>query len=191
MIGIVLCGGLSTRMGSDKGLILKDNEAWAKLASKKLQSLGLPVKFSVNSNQELSYGHLFGEDNLIPDQQGLTIGGPLKGILSVHLVEPTVDLFVLACDLVRIENPLLEKLMTAKQNNQDFEAYAYANSHFYEPLCGIYTAKGLARIAKVYQEGNLMKFSLQSVLDQLRTYKIMLTDFELSLFKNFNSPNEI
>ena len=43
MIGVVLCGGNSTRMGSDKGLLKEEEETWAELAGRKLKALQLPV----------------------------------------------------------------------------------------------------------------------------------------------------
>jgi molybdenum cofactor guanylyltransferase len=191
MIGLVLCGGQSTRMGTDKGLLLQRNKSWGELAAEKLQSLNIPVKYSVNNSQELVYGNLFGKENLILDHQELAIGGPLKGILSAHLAQPTADFFVLACDLVMMNITVMKKLMKIKETEKEYEAYAYANTHFYEPLCAIYTGRGLARIAKTYQEGHLMKYSLQAVLKELNTYKITLAESELDVFKNFNSPNEI
>jgi molybdopterin-guanine dinucleotide biosynthesis protein A len=191
MIGVVLCGGQSIRMGADKGLMTSGNDTWAYLTAKKLQSLQLPVKFSVNNSQEIAYGALFQNENLISDNQELAIGGPLKGILSAHLAFPDEDLFVLACDMISIESSLMTKLIVAKEQNSDFEAYVFTNAEFFEPLCGIYTANGLASILKVYREGNLKKFSLQFVLNQLYTYPISITDSLLSQFKNFNSPTEI
>ncbi|WP_316784928.1 molybdenum cofactor guanylyltransferase [Pedobacter frigiditerrae] len=191
MIGLVLCGGQSERMGSDKGILLADGQTWAGLAEEKLKALNLYVKFSVNSNQESDYGNLFQKENLIPDDLTLKIGGPLKGILSAHLSAPVEDLFVLACDLIKMDISLMNRLMNEKIQHPDFDAYVFLNNDFYEPLCGIYTAKGLAKIMKLYNEGNLKKHSMHATLDLLNTYKIHLSASEQGYFKNFNSPTEI
>ncbi|TKC09928.1 molybdenum cofactor guanylyltransferase [Pedobacter polaris] len=191
MIGLVLCGGQSVRMGADKGTMLVNNQTWASLAERKLKSLNIPVKFSVNTGQEAIYSNLFQKENLIPDNQTLHIGGPLKGILSVHLSAPAEDLFVLACDLIKMDISLINKLIHEQKQHPDFDAYVFLNNEFYEPLCGIYTAKGLAKIVKFYKEGNLKKHSMHATLDLLNTDKLILPAAERSCFKNFNSPTEL
>lgn len=191
MIGLVLCGGQSVRMGTDKGTILINKQTWASLAQKKLESLNIPVKFSVNANQEIAYSSLFHKENIILDKQDLNIGGPLKGILSAHLSAPAEDLFVLACDLVKMELHLMTKLMNEKEQKSDFEAYVFSSVNFYEPLCGIYKAEGLTKIVKLYKEGMLKRHSLQFVLGQLKTYQIPLSTIDQDYFKNFNAPTEL
>ncbi len=190
MIGLVLCGGKSVRMGADKGMLLVNNQTWASIAEKKLTSLNILVKFSVNTDQEITYGNLFQKENIILDNQTLNIGGPLKGILSAHLTASNEDLFVLACDLVDMDTSLMAMLLKEKDQNIGFEAYIFSNNDFYEPLCGIYTAKGLEKIANLYKEGNLKKHSMQSVLAQLHTRRMVLTQSDQNYFKNFNTPTK-
>ncbi|GGH03134.1 NTP transferase domain-containing protein [Pedobacter zeae] len=48
MLGIVLCGGQSLRMGTDKGLLIHQDKLWAQVAADKLSVLDLLVNFSVN-----------------------------------------------------------------------------------------------------------------------------------------------
>lgn len=191
MLGLVLCGGQSVRMGSDKGTLMVSNQTWASLAERKLHALNIPVKFSVNPGQENIYKNLFKKENLIPDTQTLKIGGPLKGILTAHLLIPAEDLFVLACDMIKMDIKIMRKLIIERKEKNDFETYIFSHGNFYEPLCGIYTAGGLAKIAKKYKEGNLKKHSMQSVLDQLSTRQLSLSSTDLRCFKNFNSANEL
>ncbi len=189
MIGLVLCGGQSVRMGFDKGTLLAGHQTWASIAEAKLRSLNIPIKFSVNVNQETTYINLFQKENLIIDNHILTIGGPLKGILSAHLSAPTEDLFVLACDLIKMDIRLMRRLLNEAKD--EFETCVFSNSGFYEPLCGIYKAKGLAKIIKLYNEGNLKKHSMQSVLNQLKTHLVTFSVKDQHYFKNFNSPTEL
>jgi molybdenum cofactor guanylyltransferase len=51
MLGIVLCGGQSSRMGTDKGLMVNEARTWAQTAVDKLTTLLIPVKISVNEKQ--------------------------------------------------------------------------------------------------------------------------------------------
>ncbi len=59
MTGVILCGGKSTRMGSDKGLMQYQSITWAELAINKLAELNVPVVLSVNEQQYQLYSGRF------------------------------------------------------------------------------------------------------------------------------------
>src|SRR5215831_18844742 len=117
MLGVVLCGGQSTRMGSDKGLLTSNQYTWAQEAAAKLTALSMPVLVSVNSRQLESYATLYESSFLIPDDTTLRLGGPLSGILSVHRKFPKEDLMVLACDMLLMESFILRELYDARQEH--------------------------------------------------------------------------
>ncbi|HTH54757.1 MAG TPA: NTP transferase domain-containing protein, partial [Cyclobacteriaceae bacterium] len=108
MIGVVLSGGQSSRMGQDKGLIKVDGKPWAKIAFEKLMSLGVPALISVNESQFQKYLSHFNEKELIVDRSNAKIGGPLAGVMSVHLSHPNEDVIVLACDMINVEAVVLK-----------------------------------------------------------------------------------
>jgi len=116
MLGIILCGGQSSRMGSDKGLLKLEANTWAQTAIDKMADLDIPVKISVNNKQYPGYAAVFGETNLITDDTTLQLRGPLLGVLSCHLKYPSEDLFVLACDMPLMEQSLLNKLYIQYQD---------------------------------------------------------------------------
>lgn len=191
MLGIVLCGGLSLRMGADKGLLNHQDKLWATLASDKLRSLGFDVKFSVNKNQESAYAGHFSEDKLILDNPSLDVKGPLHGVLSVHLLNPDDDLFLLACDMLSMDVAVLQQLMNTFISEKSFEAYIFKKNGHQEPLCGIYTAVGLRKIMKMLQTGVLEKHSMKFVLSQLNVLEIPVEAKDYHSFDNFNSHAEV
>lgn len=191
MLGVVLCGGQSIRMGSDKGLLKLNSDTWAQAAMDKLTTLKIPVKVSVNNGQYPGYAAVFPSTDLILDDTTLSLGGPLLGVLSSHLKFPHEDLFILACDMPLMELSLLQTLYTHCQQEPSFNAYIFTNEGEPEPLCGIYKAKGLSIILDMSVSGRLNKHSMKFVLEHLDTKAIPATDEQKIFFRNFNAHAEL
>ncbi|MFN0050047.1 MAG: molybdenum cofactor guanylyltransferase [Cytophagales bacterium] len=187
-IGLVLCGGQSARMGSDKGLIKNNNISWSIFAFGKLSASNLETFISINSSQIADYEDLFRGDSLIVDNKELQIKGPLLGILSAHLKYPEKNILVLACDMLDITNENISHLLTTFKH-QNAICYAYQNSP--EPLLGIYSSSGLKNIYQKYTSGNLLKFSMMHMLELLEADFLPLSDREFVHFKNYNSPQDL
>lgn len=148
LLGIVLCGGESKRMGRDKGLLtLTSGQTWASRALTLIESLGIPCVLSVNARQLEAYGDLFGIEKLVVDS--LDVPGPLGGILSIHRRYPDKDLLPLACDMIRMDKETLTTLISAyKETPADFYVYRLAGNAFAEPFPGIYRGEALGRIGQ-------------------------------------------
>jgi len=84
MIGVILCGGQSSRMGTDKGLFTWQANTWAQTAAGKMAALPLPVIISVNRQQYNHYTAFFSINQLVKDNETIEVKGPLRGILSIH-----------------------------------------------------------------------------------------------------------
>lgn len=190
MTGIILCGGLSSRMGSDKGLLRTEAANWATDAARKLQDLGILVKASINTLQENSYAHGLQGVELITDNTTLPVKGPLLGLLSAHIANPTEDLFVLACDMPLIETFLLKELYTLYQK-QEADAFLFTNEGEAEPLCAIYTSAALQKIMTMLRKGKLKKFSMKFALDHLQLATLPLKEEQKKYFQNFNAHADL
>jgi molybdenum cofactor guanylyltransferase len=188
MIGVILCGGESTRMGKDKGLILRENKTWVEWTIEKMQTLHIPVVVSVNSRQKEAYERTLPGRIFITDDPALGIRGPLAGLISVHLHYPADDLFVLACDLPFMEASILQYLYGRYLQNNSFQAYLYTYDSEPEPLCSIYTAGALAAILKLHRENRLVRHSLKYMLRQLVVDSHPLGDQQKYAFTNANTP---
>lgn len=191
MTGIILCGGQSSRMGSDKGLLPQDTGNWATHAAVKLAELELPVLFSINPQQFDTYAALFLPEQLIIDHEALTIKGPLLGALSCHLQLPAEDLFVLACDMPFMEPSLLKELHTHYLNDRTALAYVFTNENEPEPLCAIYTAKGLSFVYNMLLDGTLTRHSMKFMLDQLPVHRIPIPASQQTYFRNINAHADL
>ncbi|HEV9035608.1 MAG TPA: molybdenum cofactor guanylyltransferase [Puia sp.] len=162
LLGVILCGGESRRMGRDKGLLLADGVPWALHMAGKLGPWGLPVVYSINKGQYETYSaHLPGQ-RLVVDRLGLA--GPLEGLLTVHAAYPGSDLLLLACDLQDLDAETLSGLI-GKYLAEEANAYAYRDADGLQPLCAIYTSVLLRPRYEAVKEGRAIDVRLRSLLD--------------------------
>lgn len=190
MTGVVLCGGKSSRMGSDKGLLQQQSLPWAEITANILFDLKLPVVLSVSSQQYPLYKVKFEHLSLIKDEDSLKVHGPLKGIFSVHLQLQAEDLLVLACDMPAMQKEVIGHLIKTSSGKEE-EAFVFKNETNAEPLCAIYTSKGLKRIYELYEQGQLKKHSLHYVLDNIVTAYLSIPAEWKEYFSNYNSPEDL
>ena len=191
MLGVVLCGGQSTRMTSDKGLLTLNEDTWAQISANKLKTLGVQVAISVNRSQVDAYSLIFPREQLVADNDELQIKGPLCGILSVHVQHPEQDLFVLACDMPMMQTDLLTALLVQYQKNILADSFIYSNDGELEPLCGIYRSKGLARIMHLYLSEQFPKHSMKYMLEQIKVHFTPVPGNRQECFRNFNTRTEL
>lgn len=191
MLGIILCGGNSSRMGSDKGLLKLEAKTWAQTAIDKITPLEIPVKLSVNTQQYKDYTAVFNDADLIVDAPLLDLHGPLLGVLSCHLQYPQEDLFALACDMPLMESGLLKELHERYKQAPETEACVFTNDGEPEPLCAIYSAGGLSKILTLFRHGHLVKHSMKYMLDHLSIVTVPIQQQQKISFRNFNAHAEL
>ena len=177
LTGVVLCGGKSRRMGRDKGLIEKDGVSWAAQTARKLANCGLPVLYSIRAEQAAAYAAKLGEAALVEDS--VTIGGPLNGLLSIHLKFPEKDLLMIACDMQDMDEVTIGNLVNEyKKGGAEF--YVYFDGDLAEPFCAIYTAAGLERVKEKLRGER----RLRTVIGMGHVRKLAITRREA--FGNYN-----
>ena len=192
MTGILLCGGESSRMKTDKGLLKFGEKTWAETAYNKLSELCDSVFCSVKQKQVEKYSQIFDENQLIIDSTELNFEGPLAGLLSCHLQFPNDDFLVLACDFVEMKTKYLVQLQKISHEKTDLDAVCYLqNDGKIQPLISVYKSDGLKKILQLYHEENLMKKSMIFALEQMNVhYEKIPTDAEF-YFKNYNQPEDL
>lgn len=186
MKGLVLCGGQSRRMGTDKGRLPKDNCTWAKHMSCKLEILGLTTYLSINSGQREAYRQIFPDQSLITDH--IDIKGPLAGLLSAYQLFDQADFFVLPCDMIDVQITALQGLLDIRRQMIHADLYLYLNKGEVEPLCAIYSSSGLQKLYTDYQEGHLTNFSVKRAIKNLCTVTLNGNEKD---FHNYNTPESI
>ena len=188
ILGVVLCGGQSLRMGEDKGLKAAGNSRWAGIVSCCLEQAGLSVVFSVNPAQVEEYGRVFPGVRVIADAIIAGIRGPLLGILSVHRGYPDKDLLVVACDMICMRPDGITRLVQPFRG----KITLYRNSGgFYEPLCAIYPGRLLQTVLDKFHSGEWRKNSLQFFFKQFPLDALSLSDADAPALCSFNAPDEL
>lgn len=181
--GVVLCGGESKRMGSDKGLLPIGADNWALLAFRKMERLQLPVCVSINPMQLIAYSRFLSSDKLVIDVTQAK--GPLQGLLSVHFQYPEDDLLLLACDMTDMDTATLEILLDSPAAFPGFDYYLYERADFMEPLCAIYTSAALKTLHRELTIGSLPAFSMHKIIKQGKYKTLPITN--LQTFNNHNT----
>lgn len=191
MVGVIFCGGQSSRMGTDKGLLKTGLKNWAQIAVAKFTFLQRPTILSVNNGQLEDYTHFFPSHQLVADDSSFQLKGPLCGLLSAHLQYPEDDLFVLACDMPFIEPAILKELYQHYRSNHRADVHVFMNNSEPEPLCGIYTVKALKHINHLYLTQQLSRYSMKFVLKQLTTAMYPINSDQEHCFRNVNTRDEL
>jgi len=145
LYGLVLAGGRSTRMGTDKAaLIHPDGRPLARRTFDLLAEAGCAdVVLSLRHDQEIPAGFADLPDLAIIRDPIDSTGGPLVGIVAAMNLHPGADWLVLACDLPRLDAATLSHLVASKHPDELFLSYRSEFDGLPEPLCALYSSDAL------------------------------------------------
>jgi len=148
LYGLVLSGGKSTRMGTDKGLIAYHGipqreylyDMLGKVCNRTFLSLRRDQLEGLNSSMEV----ILDEDR---------VRGPFNGLLSAHNAHPQAAWLVLACDLPLIDLPALNELIEARKPEAVATAFAKRDNPLPEPMCAIWEPHAFASALAYLESG--------------------------------------
>lgn len=146
--GLVLAGGLSTRMQRDKAALLYEGQDQLSRAVELLGRQVQPVFVSVRPTQVQD--SVRNRWPMIVDIAGSE--GPLAGILSAQAAHPQVAWLVIACDLPFMSDDVLRQLIARRDPSAVATAYRSAHDGLPEPLCAIWEPQAAGALAH-YQAG--------------------------------------
>jgi len=132
--GLVLAGGKSARMGTDKASLTLGGET--QLARTVALLDDCLERVFVSTRPDQSNDPLRRRFAQIVDQYENL--GPIAGILSAMDGNPSVSWLVLACDLPNIDKKTLEFLLEQASAEHLATAYRSVRDGLPEPLCAIY-----------------------------------------------------
>ena len=174
--GLVLAGGKSTRMGTDKGTLNFYDKNQRDVAIELLEKNHLKTYLSVREEQEI------GIENKITDKfVGL---GPFGAICSAFQENPDVAWLVLATDLPFVNEEVIKLLLKNRNPSKVATAIKGKNSQFPEPLITIWEPKSYTLLLNYLAQG----YSCPRKV--LLNSDIEIIEIDDDFIRNINTPEE-
>ncbi len=173
LYGLVMCGGNSSRMGTDKSRIIYHKKEQQYHVYEMLQPVCKDVFISCNREQETNIDRSY---NFIVDENEFNNIGPLGGILSSFKKEPQANLLVVGCDYPYLTTDILQGFIETLKPNTIAAAFYNNKKNFYEPLLAYYSNKCLPMLMKMFTEDN---YSLQYFLKNIDADKYFIENKEI------------
>jgi len=172
--GLVLTGGKSTRMGSDKSILNYHGKPQKEYAKELLENAGMKVFYSVQNPSK--------NENEIADT--FLHLGPFGGICSAFQKDPNAAWFVLATDVPFVDEALIELLLQRRNPSKTATAIKGKGKDFPEPLITIYEPKAYAKLLSYLAQGYSCP---RKVLINSEVEIVAVDD---ALIRNINTPQE-
>lgn len=165
--GIILAGGKSSRMGTDKGLVLFKNKPFIKHIIEAIQPLVDDIIIISNNKEYEKFGFICYND-LIENS------GPLAGIYTGLKYSKTENNLIVSCDVPLINADVLQKL--TEQSNDSSEVIQLQSKGRNMPLIAMYK-KQCMNIFKEELKQDQRK--VQKVLEKCQVKTVVIdSDFE-------------
>ncbi|MCY7409300.1 MAG: molybdenum cofactor guanylyltransferase [Chitinophagales bacterium] len=178
---IILAGGKSSRMGSDKGLIEFHGKKMIEHLLDLLQPLFENV-FIISNNEAYKNFHVPVFEDVHKNF------GPIGGLHSGLTHSSTHQNLFVACDLPFINQELIEFILE-KQN--EFDAVIPYHQNLPEPLCALYSKDCLLVFEEMIEA---QQFKIQDSFDRLKICKLDVSEkfFESkNPFANMNTTEDL
>jgi molybdenum cofactor guanylyltransferase len=172
---LILIGGKSSRMGTDKSLLDYHGKPQREYLFDLAQKFCLETYFSCRAEQVFS-------ENTIVD---INPSGPISGILSAFEFNKNVAWLIVACDMPFIDETSFELLI--QNRNQEKKATAFLNTenNAPDPLFTIYEPTSFEILSTQLETGNKSpKYFLQN--NDIELVKLP----KISFLKNINTKEE-
>ncbi|MBI5403867.1 MAG: molybdenum cofactor guanylyltransferase [Ignavibacteriae bacterium] len=180
--GIILSGGASSRIGSDKAMLEVGSKKIVEIIKDTLQ--GIFKKVMIITNNPVQYNFL----DLEMHEDIYKNIGPIGGIHSGLVNSGTEKNFFISCDMPFVNKNLIEFIIT----NSDFNKITVTKTKDgLQPLCGLFPGACICIIDELVSAS---KFSIHGIFDVFDTKIIDIenefTGFSKKLFFNINTVKD-
>ena len=176
----VLCGGKSTRMQSEKGLVYYKGKPFIRWIIEAIMPITSNI-ILVTSNGDYTLVGLPMIADAYADK------GPVGGIFTALKHSATKQTLILSCDVPKVTTALLEKLVTESKKKDALVTFLSDGQHDY-PLIGIYQKSAMNTLSEAILGD---KLKLCPLVNMISHQKINISQDEKPLVKNINSKAEL
>ena len=180
--GLLLAGGESRRMGSDKALLMRNGKSQldhvAALLGDACDRVFVSTRQDQQAEPERRRFH-----QIIDRYEGI---GPVAGILSAMDEHPEVDWLVVACDLPNIDLQTLNYLLEHRSPDRPFTAFRSSYDGLPEPLCAVYRSGSDAQVRRFVDNGVVCP---RKIL--IRSDTLLLEQPNPAALDNVNTPDDL
>lgn len=177
--GIILAGGKSSRMGSDKGLLKIDNKTFIELIIKAMTPLVKNIIIIGNNRTYDAFGYTRIEDSI-------KNSGPLAGIYTGLNQTVTDYNLILSCDVPLVSMELLEKLI--QSNYKEYDVVQIKCDGKTMPLIALYHKRCKDICLSMLQNDERR---LRVVIKQMNSKSISVEDSFRSQVNNINTKDDL
>jgi molybdopterin-guanine dinucleotide biosynthesis protein A len=181
LYGLVVCGGKSSRMSSDKSLLHYHDKAQRYHLYEIMQSLCERVFISCNKYQKAD---IPSEYEVLVDEPEYENIGPMAALLTAFKHFPDINFMMIGCDYPLIDRQHLELLSKLNQTTQA-RSYFNIDNQVYEPLLCVYHSSLKSKLEYCFKNGT---YSLQKILRKLSA-EIIIPD-DILIIKSIDTIDE-
>lgn len=181
LVGAVLTGGSSRRMGRTKALIEVEGVPMASIVAAALADAGCESVVALGGDPEqLSVLGL----NVLPDEHPAQ--GPLGGVISAlgTCPKPATAMVVVACDLPRLTGADLVPLVEAARDNPMADVVVARTSRL-EPACAVWNLQCLPTLREIFANGER---ALHPAIAQLSSIEVAV---DARAMRNVNTSADL
>ncbi|HCY77349.1 MAG TPA: molybdenum cofactor guanylyltransferase [Ignavibacteriales bacterium] len=185
--GIILCGGKSSRMQTNKALLKISGKPVIEIIAERLKSIFNVVLISTNDSKKYNFLNLPLVNDIINDK------GPLGGIYSALKLSTTEKNFIISCDMPLINVELIKYLINLNSDKAILLPKSKGRIH---QLCGVYSKSVISIIEDVFNLSQVNKSIKGSVYELIEIVPTNLIDvehlpfYDENQFLNMNSPED-
>ena len=180
IVGAILCGGSSSRMGRDKAFVEVGGVAMAQRVARALSAAGCNPVVAIGGESDALAE--IGLDTVADRWPG---EGPFGGVLTALAAYPDADaLAVVACDLPMLTAASIDRLHHALAANAR-AVVAVAVTDRIEPLCAVWRPGAQADLQAMFDGGERR---LHAALAALPVVTVPVSSREVS---NVNAPADL
>ncbi len=164
LAGLVLCGGLSKRMGSDKSKIVYHELPQRYHLYNMLELFCEKVFISCNEEQVIEIKKKYA---YIADDIFFGKIGPMAGLLSAFTLHPDKNIILIGCDYPLMDVDDLSPFLKLCNGDTPI-AFYNKEGNVYEPVIAYYPNKIYNKLKELFQSG---QYSLQYLLRSTNAIK--------------------